>query len=456
MGRMRLLCILGLVTAASAETVVAPALKLIRYEEDWSGYWNSANRAHTWLEPLKHVRAGHGRYLTVGGETRQRYEVFRNPSFGIDPADGNGYYLHRYMMHADVHFGERLRVFGQVKSGIENGRKGGPRVPDEDRLDVHQAFVEFQPRQGIALRAGRQEVNLGSSRLISIREGPNVRLSFDGARLSLQSRRWTVDLLALRPARTRRGVFDDSSDHKQSLWGVYAASPAIDVYYLGLDRKHSEFAQGRGREQRHSIGARWFRKLQRQWDFDYEAVWQFGSFGETGESSIRAWTVASNTGYTFAAARGKPRIGLKADVASGDRNPDDRRLGAFNALFPKGAYFNQADLLGPYNLMDLHPSVAFHVGRSVTISPDADFYWRQSTHDGVYGIPGDLLFPVPRETFGKDRYIGSNAGISIEWRASRYCTVESQYLHFYPGPFLKRASLPKPVDFVSIWMTLRF
>jgi hypothetical protein len=457
MGRMRLLCLLGALSAAADETVAPPPLKLIRYEEDWSGYGDSSRRAHTWLEPLKHVRIGReGWFLTVGGETRQRYEVFRNPSFGLDPADRGGYYLHRYMMHADAHFGERIRLFGQLKSGIENGRNGGPRVPDEDRLDVHQAFVEVRPWRRIGLRAGRQEVNLGSSRLISIREGPNVRLSFDGVRLSLGSNRWTVDLLAIRPTRTRRGFFDDTPDHRQSLWGMYAASPALELYYLGLDRKYGEFVQGRGREQRHSIGVRWFRKPQPHWDYDYEAVWQFGSFGSAGEASIRAWTVASNTGYTFGAAPGKPRIGLKVDAASGDRNPNDRRLGTFNALFPKGAYFNQADLLGPYNLMDVHPSVTVHVSRSVTITPDADFYWRHSTHDGVYGIPGDLLFPVPRSSIGRDRYIGSNAGVSIEWRASRYCTLESQYLHFYPGPFLKRALLPKSVDFFSIWATIRF
>ncbi len=29
-----------------------------------------------------------------------------------------------------------------IKSGIEVGREGGPRPPDEDRLELHQAFNE--------------------------------------------------------------------------------------------------------------------------------------------------------------------------------------------------------------------------------------------------------------------------------------------------------------------------
>jgi hypothetical protein len=48
---------------------------------------------------------------------------------------------------------------------------------------------------------------------------------------------------------------------------------------------------------RHSIGARLSRPVAETnpgWDFDYEALWQFGRFGS---ANIRAWTVASETGY---------------------------------------------------------------------------------------------------------------------------------------------------------------
>ena len=51
---------------------------LVRYEEDWSSLRNSASRTH-WLDPLKYIRlGGDDRYLTLGGETRQRYEFFNN------------------------------------------------------------------------------------------------------------------------------------------------------------------------------------------------------------------------------------------------------------------------------------------------------------------------------------------------------------------------------------------
>jgi len=437
----RVLCLL-FVRLIAAEL---PEFKLIRYEEDWSSQRPDS---------LKYIPfGGPGTYLSIGGETRQRYEYFLNPVWGLDPSDGNGYLLQRYMIHADLHIGSRFRVFGQLKSGIETGRNGGPRPPDRDELDVHQAFVELKA-SAMRLRAGRQEVSLGSSRLLGIREGPNVRQSFDGGRLFAENARWKVDLLALRPAETNRWMFDDSIGHRQSFWGVYATAKrqrwgSTDIYYLGLDRKSHEFDQGTAREQRHSVGARVFDK-KGAWDFDYEGIWQSGTFGD---SKIRAWTAATNSGYTLENVPLRPRIGMKADIASGDKNPLDRRLGTFNALYPKGAYFSEADLLGPYNIMDLHPSVTLSIGRNITLSPDADFFWRQSTRDGIYDMPGNLIVS------GRDakaRYIGAHANVVLEWEATRHLRFTANYLHFFPGPFLREVGLGRPVNFVGLWATFKF
>ena len=80
-----------------------------------------------------------------------------------------------------------MRVWTEFNSGLENGRIGGPRpVVDEDKLDLHQAFVDVTvgvtgPSAAV-LRVGRQEIALGAGRMYALREGPNVPLSFDGRR----------------------------------------------------------------------------------------------------------------------------------------------------------------------------------------------------------------------------------------------------------------------------------
>src|SRR4030095_4349360 len=105
------------------------------------------------------------------------------PDFSKADRDSNGYFLQRYMVHADLHVGEHLRGFVQLKSALEQGRTGGPRPTDEDQLDLHQAFAEGKTGIGdvgsFLLRAGRQEVSYGSQRIVSVQESPNVRRSFD-------------------------------------------------------------------------------------------------------------------------------------------------------------------------------------------------------------------------------------------------------------------------------------
>ncbi len=77
------------------------------------------------------------------------------------------------------------------------------------------------------MRIGRQELSFGSSRFVSTREGPNVRQSFDGLRLSLRAGQWTVDGFATKPVETNRGLFDDSANYAQTFWGVYAVRPLL-------------------------------------------------------------------------------------------------------------------------------------------------------------------------------------------------------------------------------------
>jgi hypothetical protein len=125
------------------------------------------------------------------------------------------------------------------------------------------------------------------------------------------------------------------------------------------------------------------------WDFDYEGLWQFGSFGSAG---IRAWTAASETGYRFAAAPLKPRLSVKADISSGD-NPKSNTFGTFNPLFPKGNYFGVLATTGPgpINFIDLHPRIETALPHKISASVDWIFQWRESLEDGVYAVPGFLI-----------------------------------------------------------------
>jgi hypothetical protein len=287
----------------------------------------------------------------------------------------------------------------------------------------------------------------GSQRLVSAREGPNIRRAFDAVKVLASVSGWRADGFLSRPVEEEPGVFDDGQSD-DTLWGLYATHGGLDLYYLGLDRPDATFVQGTGDEQRHSLGARGFGESG-AWDYDFEGVWQFGAFDGGG---IRAWTLASDTGYTFADAPFSPRLGLKADVISGDGSASDATLGTFNPLFPRGSYFGEIALIGPENLIDVHPSLDLHVSKSVTLSVDWDIFWRYSTGDGIYDNGGNVL----RGADGGARFIGSQVSIGIEWEAGRHTTVDFVYSHFFAGDYLRESGPGADVDFVAAWVLYRF
>lgn len=444
---------------AAPESFRPPAFKSLRSDEDYSYLRDPAKRTDFW-DPIKYIPLGRGdAFLTLGGEVRERYEFFRNPAFGGSPTDARGdndYLLQRYMLHADARFGPDFRSFVQMKSGLKAFGLDGPRGIDVDRLDLHQAFFDWRlpAAEDLTLRVGRQEMSFGSSRLVSVREGPNVRQSFDAVRGLWHTPDVQLDAFVSRPVETKRGVFDDGSNRKQAFWGVYGVVPTgkgrgVDLYYLGLSRDRAEFAEGTADERRHTVGTRVWGTGER-WDHNVEAVYQFGEFGP---GTINAWSAATSVGRRWEAVPWKPRLAMQADIASGDRRSGSGNLQSFNALFPKGAYFNEADAIGPSNLIDLHPILTVEPRPGLVLAADCDFFWRQSLGDGLYAFPLELNRPPGGS---RARYIGSAPTVRAEWQATRHLLLVAEYTHFFAGPFLRQTGPGGDLDFFAVWMQYKF
>ena len=200
------------------------------YAEDWRFLSDPDRHADPW-DRFKYVPLADGTFVSFGGEARETYERFGNEDFGLSLPSPNVYLLQRYLLHADIHVGSRLRLWTEFNSSFENGRAGGPRpVVDEDKLDLHQGFVEFGITQRSDISAhievGRQEIAVGSGRLYALREGPNVPLSFDGLRAIAQTGSWRFDAWAARPVTTTRGY--SMTRRTANLASGAPTSPGVD------------------------------------------------------------------------------------------------------------------------------------------------------------------------------------------------------------------------------------
>jgi hypothetical protein len=470
LNRLKPCSVVKLVLAAALLVLVPPASlgqsTVVRTyltnpaEEDWSFLKDPGKRTDFW-DPLKFIPlGGEDRFLTLSGEIRFRPEGFRIRGVGEIPSTIDSYFLQRYLFGADLHLNQRFRVYTEIQSGLINGKLNSPRPTDKDSLDLHQVFLEWKEKlrgsREFSLRVGRQELAIGSSRLISASPGLNVKRSFDGAVFALKGKAWRWDAGVAKLVSLSKGVFDDRPDHEQTFWGIAATrrSPRfkqgqLGFYDLGLDRELTIYAQGVGRDQRHTIGVKWSGSGSRL-DLNYDGIFQWGSFSG---APVRAWAFSTETGYRISKAHWKPRFSVRADIASGDEDPADPKLQAFNPLFPGNSYAGAVGLLGPTNLTDLTPAVTMVPNQKIVLIVECPNYWRTSLQDGVYSTDLRLLI---RPSAGEGHYVGSNPGIVPLWQITRHIRVQGAITRFLSGDFLKRTFVANGFGFYSFSFTYRF
>jgi Alginate export len=447
---------------ASSPTPLPPPYLPQRYDEDWS-YLRDERKRTDRFDRLKNISLNdQGWYVSLGGEARVRYEYFSEFAFGAGPQDSNGYLLQRYLLHADWHLGKRVRAFTQLQSGIANGRNGGPRLTDDNRLELHQAFVDLKfgsEKSSVVIRIGQHEMDLGAGRLISSGEGLNVKRSLDGVRLIWKTRRWTTNAQVNKLTSVKLGIFNDTPGPTLTLWGIGTTRDrprkrgGESIFYIGIDRKHGTFDQGVGREIRHTFGFRSFAQF-KAFDYNLDAFLQLGNFHSAGnESSIRAWAGSSDSGYTLTGSSLKPRIGLRADITSGDKNPKDRLLQTFNPLLPGTTYSDTIGLIGAPNSIALFPNVRLTPKKKLAMTIGSAFFWRESTRDGIYGIN---VSPLRTGQLSHARYVGALPSFRLEWPIERHWAYTLILSRFQTGPFLKETPPGKNTNYVTSWVTFRF
>ncbi|MGA0557479.1 alginate export family protein [Larkinella sp. VNQ87] len=429
-------CLSGLTVLVSGPRVTAQPFQLLRYEENYA-----PDTLATGYHRLKFIPLSRDRkvYASLGGEARLNYAVFNHEDWDKASIGINRFLLQRYVLHADLHLGHRFRLFAQLRSALEQGRKNGPRPIDEDQLAVQNLFADLTlfgaDQSHLTLRLGRQELNYGSGRLISVRELPNVRLYFTGPRLIYQRRKTSADGFLMMADTVKPGVFDNRASRQANLWGLYARSVVgknrcWEYYYLGFRQHAMTYETGIAREVRHTLGTR-LAKTGIGLVYNLEAAYQFGRFGN---SPIRAWTVSVDLGYQFRSAKRRPLLGIRHDYISGDRNRDDGRLETFNPLYPKGGYFGFDPQIGPANLIDLHPYGTLQLSRGLQVQGDAVFNWRFSLQDGIYQPSGAFNQPG---SGSRERYIGTAYLGKLNYEFNPFLSADFGLQWFQPGPFIR-------------------
>ena len=280
-----------------------------------------------WFDALKCVplSASRATWLSLGGEVRGACEYTHHPLWGRTLKTSMVSFSSRYILHSDLHLGRTYCACSG--SSMAPWRTDAPdhRVQARRIGSICNGASSIcrrcsgRCRGHAAGRAAGAALRLGTARRRA--RGPNVRRKFDGGRVRIAAGGWQVDGIAVRPTRIAPGVFDDDINDAQALWSApVGRSPAwlpfgsaLDLYYLGYTEKEARFDQGTAQKP----GTRW---ASGSGASGRDGTGTGSSSPSSAASDVRTSAPGASLGDGLHGARApwSPRLGLSANIASGD------------------------------------------------------------------------------------------------------------------------------------------
>lgn len=438
---------------------VQSQISLLRYNDDFR-HLKKDTVVKKGTENLKYLKLSDNSTVSFGGELREQFQYYDNLNFGdVPPAfskSSTGQLWHRVMLHANLEIGDNTRIFTQLGSTFRffNPNPLTPEI-DENRLSLHQAFLEHRFNERWMLRLGRQEIFYGSHRLFTFREGPNTRLAFDAAVVKYTSEKKKTDVFVLTPVQSRENVFDDKSfqDAIVGMYSTYTFVPKalmLDYYSMSFHSNRRKYHYISGKENRQIAGIRLFSENEK-FNYELEAAYQTGKFNDL---RIRAYGLAADVNYKLI-PKYKLIAGIGSNYMSGDKNPNDNQLNTYNTLFSKPPYGLTAPI-GASNLVNVNPYVKLNPVKKLHVFVTAYFLWRQSHQDGTYSPGAVEVRPNPGMLFAStEKEIGTLLVLETNYTVNRHLLFGLDASRFFAGDYVKETGKGKNISYVSLKGVIR-
>lgn len=309
------------------------------------------------------------------------------------------------------------------------------------------------------MQAGRQELNLGSTRLIGTGDWSNISRTFDALRLGLgrDGTRFSIFSAAVvhvDPTRfnTWQAGQKVSGVHGSLTKLVPRASVEPYVLWKTLPQARGESGKSGGADI-YTIGARWAGLLPHGFDYAVEMARQAGHYSS---DRVGAWAGYWIGGYTPPRMTLKPHFTIKYGYASGDSNPRDGRAGTFDQLYSTVRDLNGiSDQVGWRNIRQIRGGVELKPQASLNLTFNYHFFRLASAFDGLYNSRGILVVRAPTSR-ARHSDVGQESDIFLTYALTRQVSLGAGYAHFFPGRFLKEYSPGHATSFPYASCTYRF
>ena len=435
-------------------------INILRYNDNFSSIKNDSVQKKGY-DKLKNIQISKNTNISFGGEVREQFQYYKNINFGDVPPTfskvSTGQVWQRVMAHTNVELGKKVRIFAQLGSTFRflNPNPLTPEI-DENQMSLHQAFIDYHFHKKWMARFGRQEISYGNNRVLTFREGPNTRLTFDATIIKYYSDKRKLDFFILTPVVSMPGIVDDKS-FQDLIVGMHSTSIIkanfflIDFYSMSFNSKRRKYNFVEGKEYRQSNGVRIFSENPR-FNYDFEATYQSGKFNEF---KINAYAISADINYKLI-PKNKFIVGIGGNYITGDKNKNDTQLNTYNPLFSKPQYGLTAPI-GSSNIVNINPYFKIIPTKKFNVYVGAYFLWRQSNQDGSYSPSAIEVRPNPAFLFASSKKeIGTQLAVETNFFVNKHLSFAFDAAYFFAGKYVKETGKGMDITYISFKSNYKF
>lgn len=431
------------------------------YDVDFRYLDDPDNTYHMWSDVLKRRQIGEGWLFSTGGEVRDRY---MNEIDSRLTTTTNRYEQLRTTAYGSLYYYDDVGVFIQYLDAQHFGAELAPLAIDKDRSDLVDLFLDVKlfewDEHPVIVRGGRQEIILGSQRLVSNLDWANVLRTFQGVRVFRQGEKWDSTAFWLQPILPDPSNFDSPDDQQNftGLWTTYRSKPGHfwDLYALNLDNSN-QIAVGeagvRGGTNVTTLGTRVIGDIENTWLYDFEGMFQVGKYSN---QQLQAGAFTTGAGYNFKDVQMTPQFWVYYDYASGDSNPGEGdKFGTFNQLYPFGHYYlGYLDLVARQNIQDFNIQFVMYPTKWTYVLLQYHNFHLAEAKSPLFGAGGGVSRVDPTGAAGTS--VGNEIDLLVNFHLSAHQDILIGYSKLFAGSFIRNTGPDVSPELLYIQHQLRW
>ena len=408
-------------------------------------------------------------YLKADIEFRHRMEYRQNFDFRDNADDEDAFDLLRARLNLQWTPVKPVKLFMQWQDSRIAGDEFANKTAYENFMDLRQLYVDYEDAvlidainmNKLSLRAGRQEFSYGAQRLLGGFNWSNIAQTFDGGKLGAHFSTFHTQLDIFAGEKTNNkspkqadDLFDGSN--KDRVWAYYATAKAfgetlIENYLVRrATYKNVSFGpSGSSEIDDYTFGGRLKKSFSNGIDYELEVAGQWGDFRD---QDVAAMMAVGIVGYTFQAPW-QPRAAFEFDYGSGDSDPTDGKMTAFDNLYPTNhLFYGYMDFISLQNLNDYRFQIS--ANKKLKLQGDLHLIFLDTPKDSFYSAARAVTRTAAASLSDVSPHVGNEIDLTVDYKLNNYVNVHAGYSHFFAGKYLQETGANDDADFVYVQTTL--